>query len=559
MKKITIMLIAFALIGLNGMGQTPNWEWAKSAGGTGADYINSISSDTSGYVYIAGYFSSPTMLIGTTVLTNIDNTGSSNDLFFARYNSDGNPIWAISVGGTGHDYATSIFVDSSGYIYLTGYFTSPTITFGTTTLTNFMTDGTSDIFVAKYDTAGNFIWAKSAGGDRDDNATSVCTDAMGNVFVIGYYVSHTIAFGLDTFTSYTTRRIFLVKYNNLGNVIWASTPTYFADGNSYSHSVRTDVSGNIYVTGAIADAQTYFGSFTLYSPNGMGQMFLVKYNSIGTVMFAVQTGGDGITGRSITIDALGDVYVTGYFGSANIWFGSYHLVNTQNGLLDVFIAKYSSLGVFLWARTGGGISSDFGLSITTDTANNVYAAGYYRSPSMTFDSTTVFNAMGGVYDLFLTKYSSTGNFLWIKSVGGSLSEYATSISSDHSGNIYVGGYYSSSTLLFDANSITNVGSNDMFLAKIGNTFTTSILELSKNNSISVSPNPATNLLTISFPANNIKSCTINLYDMMGEKMLDEIITHTSLYTINISTLPQGIYFMEVNMDNEKVVRKVVKM
>ncbi len=89
--------------------------------------------------------------------------------------------------------------------------------------------------------------------------------------------------------------------------------------------------------------------------------------------------------------------------------------------------------------------------------------------------------------------------------------------------------------------------------------TTGISENNLANTISIFPNPVTNLLTISLPATNIKSCSINLYDMLGEKMLDEIITHTSQYTINISTLPQGIYFLEAIMDGEKVVRKVVKM
>ena len=92
--------------------------------------------------------------------------------------------WAKSAGGTGYESSTGVCTDASGNVFITGLFFSPTITFGTTTLTN---AGGMDIFIVKYDATGNVLWAKSAGGVYGERGQSVCTDASGNVFITGHY------------------------------------------------------------------------------------------------------------------------------------------------------------------------------------------------------------------------------------------------------------------------------------------------------------------------------------------------------------------------------------
>ena len=103
-----------------------------------------------------------------------------------------NWAWAKSAGGTDYDYGTGISTDASGNVLITGYFDSPTITFGTTTLTNAGT-GIADIFVVKYDASGNVLWAKSAGGTDGDHGYGISTDANGNVLVTGYFNSLSIS------------------------------------------------------------------------------------------------------------------------------------------------------------------------------------------------------------------------------------------------------------------------------------------------------------------------------------------------------------------------------
>ncbi|MEK6616208.1 MAG: hypothetical protein AABZ32_08880, partial [Bacteroidota bacterium] len=130
MKKLLLSL-SIAICGIANA-QAPNYLWAKSAGGTSNDYATSVTADASGNIIAAGSFVSPTITFGSTTLTN----AGSVDMFFVKYDPSGNVLWAKSAGGTSYDEATSVTADASGNIIAAGLFVSPTITFGSTTLTN---------------------------------------------------------------------------------------------------------------------------------------------------------------------------------------------------------------------------------------------------------------------------------------------------------------------------------------------------------------------------------------------------------------------------------------
>ena len=117
-------------------------------------------------------------------------------------------VWANSAGGTSGDGGISIATDAAGNTYITGDFYSPAITFGGTTLTN---NGGYDIFIAEYDTNGNVVWAKSAGGTADDEGFSIAADAAGNTYITGGFKSPAITFGGTTLTNNGSYKIFIAK------------------------------------------------------------------------------------------------------------------------------------------------------------------------------------------------------------------------------------------------------------------------------------------------------------------------------------------------------------
>lgn len=150
--------------------------------------------------------------------------------------------------GTFCNHSISLAADRMGNSFTTGYFYTPTITFGSTTLTN-TSSAATDIFLAKYDISGNFKWAKKAGGSNYDAPNSVAADVSGNVYVTGFYSSPSISFGSTTFTSSGITRTFLVKYDSLGNILWAKSPI----GGSQAYCVTTDSGGNVFITGNYTD------------------------------------------------------------------------------------------------------------------------------------------------------------------------------------------------------------------------------------------------------------------------------------------------------------------
>lgn len=143
-------------------------------------------------------------------------------------NAQGDYLWAKSFGGNGNDQVTDVSTDVNGNIYITGYFYSPVITFGSINLTNSQvitdpkTPPTSDVYIVKYDAAGNVLWAKSGGMGDIDYAYSTALDSYGNAYVTGKF-SNSITFGSTQLVSKGSFDIFIVKYDPAGNVLWAKS------------------------------------------------------------------------------------------------------------------------------------------------------------------------------------------------------------------------------------------------------------------------------------------------------------------------------------------------
>lgn len=477
MKKIQLLLLCIA--NLNSFAQSPNWQWAKSVGGTYNNEAKSVTTDATGNVYVAGIFKNTSITFGSTTLTNT--TTNKEDIFIVKYDATGNVIWAKNAGGTNSDHAQSIITDASGNIYVAGGFLSPTITFGSITLTNANNNGNNeDVFLTKYDASGNVLWAKCAGGTSWENMYSLTTDVFGNVYIAGAFFSPSVTFGSITLTNSDpgpnySEDTFLVKYDSNGNALWAKTAGGIYD-NDYISSITTDSNGNINMLGTFGSPTITFDTTTLTNDSTIGAMdiFLVKYDTNGNVLWAKSAGGNGVD-RSISsiTDPFGNVIITGYIYSSAIIFGSTTLTNPDNtGLTyDTFLVKYDPNGNILWAKSPSGTSGEAVSSITSDAWGNLCIVGTYKSTTITFDSTTLTNdTTNGSNDMFIVKYDTLGNLLWAKSEGGSKSDYAICVTTDSSDNIYLVGNFVSSSITFGNTTLTKVNSTgviyDLFIAKL---------------------------------------------------------------------------------------------
>jgi len=448
---------------VTGPGQVPDWNWAHSAGGLSDDEANCVTSDAQGNVYVTGYFDTPSITFGFTTLNN----GGATDGFIVKYDASGNVLWAASIASAGADKALSVAADASGNCYVVGYFNSSTITIGATTLTS---AGNEDMFIVKYDAVGNVVWAQSAGGAYGDFAFSVtaAADGSGDIYMTGTFPSASITFGSVTVTNTHTGTgdMFIVKYDADGNALWAKNAG--GGGNEAAYSVTSDAAGNSYITGQYDSPFTITTDtgITTLSDAGGYDVFLVKYSSDGNVLWAQKGGGSsGDYAYSVAADDSDNSYVTGFFFSPSITFGSITL--TTVGGDDMYIVKYDADGNVLWAKNAGGIS-DVAQSVTIDPSGNVYVTGYFGTPTITFGPITLTNdAFDTTNDIYIVKYDGDGNVIWATSVPGISQDFVNSITADASGNIYLAGYFYSSYLAFDSIILSSTGYFDMFIAKLG--------------------------------------------------------------------------------------------
>lgn len=554
MKNLILLFALISFFCLSGKisnAQTPDWIWAVSAGGITNDAARSIALDDSGNVYMAGYFNSPSITFGLTTLTNAGNY----DIFLTKYDSNSNIIWAKSAGGTNSDMAYSVAVDDSGNAYVSGHFKSQTIIFGSDTLTN-TGSGYYDIFIAKYDANGNVQWAKNIGGTVDDEAYSVALDTSGNVYIAGGFSSQYLTIDTITLTNTVSNGsydVFLAKFNPGGNVLWARN----AIGNSTdkAYSIAVDVSQNIFVAG---NYQTTITFDTITLPYGGNyNIFLAKYNANGDVLWAKSAGGTGYEkATTVAVDASGNVIVAGYFRSMTIIFGSDTLANTDNtGLTDdLFLAKYDINGNVLWVKSAGGTDDDWANSVTVDAFGNIYLAGFFSSPSIDFGVCTLTNN-GSNKDILIAKYNNIGNVQWAKSaVGTSVgAEEAFSVAIDTSRSAYVAGYFYGTTLTFGSTTLTLVNMNDVFLAKLDSDIVTGIHELCNSCNFSLFPNPCTGNINIFIP----DKATIEILNMNGQ-IIKSIIHDSGVTSFDIVDLSGGVYIVRAKTDKEIVTKKFIK-
>ena len=404
------------------------------------------------------------------------------------------------MGGSLKDEGNSLAMDSSGNVYVTGWFQGKAF-FGEGTKTiSLISSGESDIFTAKYDNSGNLLWVKQMRGDLNDGGYAIALDKSNNVYTAGFFKG-TVDFNPDSgiyeLTSSGDFDIFITKLDSSGNFIWVKS-----FGGSYS---------------------------------------------------------DG--GNSITVDASGNVYTIGFFidtvdfdpgvGTANL--------TSSEGTYDTFVQKLDASGNFIWAHSFGGISTDYGNAITVDASGNVYTTGNFED-TVDFDpgAGTANLTSVGLEDIFVQKLDASGNFIWAKSFGASDEDEGSSITVDALGNVYTTGYFQG-TVDFDpgvgTNNFTSAGFSDVFIQKMSQGIT-GIGDIAKGIQIKAYPNPSKGLVQLLF-SQALNNVEITLADLQGKVVFTKNLDAAFNEQINIDG-SAGIYFLHVKTPEGQSVVKLIK-
>ncbi len=487
-KRTLITALALAIVFLfvsSSFGQSaqPSYGWTKIIGGTGWDDGRAITTDSSGNVYVAGFFQGTVNFGLDFGTTDIKTPAGWWDIFITKINANGTYGWTKIMGGTGWDRGFGITTDSSGNVYVTGFFERTVnfgLDFGTTDIKTYA--GGEDIFITKINANGSYGWTKIMGGTEYDSGSRITTDSSGNVYVTGFFYG-AVNFGLDfgttdIKTSAGDRDIFITKINANGSYGW--TKIMGGTGWDDGRAITTESSGNVYVTGSFMGTVNFgldFGTTDIKTSAGNYDIYVTKINANGTYGWTKIMGGTlSDSGSAVTTDSSGNVYVTGSFmGTVNFGldFGTTD-IKTSAGSTDIYVTKINANGTYGWTKImGGSGGSGGGSAITTDSSDNVYIMGSFSGTvnfGLDFGATDI-KTSAGSGDIFVTKISSNGSYGWTKIMGGSGgSGGGSGITTDSSGNVYVTGYFYGTMnfgLDFGTTDIkTSAGDDDIFITKL---------------------------------------------------------------------------------------------
>jgi chitodextrinase len=399
----------------------------------------------------------------TVTLTVTDNAGAKgSDSAIATITAPTGPTtWGKQMGAAGSDSATSVATDAAGNTYVAATF-SNTITIGTTSLAS---AGAQDVALAKYSPSGAVLWARRMGGALSDQPGGLAVDANGNVDLVGTF-SGSASFGGATLavTGGSQVDMFVAQYNGAtGAHQWSK-----GFGGVYTDQakgVAVDSTGNIYFTGFF-EGTVNFGGGPLSVPYTSDlDVFIAKFTKAGAYTWAkhfTNTGND--QGYGIGVDPQGNVAVGGTFSNA-INFGGGDLVS-GNAMTDVFVADFTTNGVYRWQRRlGAPDSSEGARGIAVDGAGNVVVVG---AGIKAFDLGGGSVAAFGSSDGFVAKYAAAnGAYQWGARLGGTGNDYANSVAVDSAGNILVAGAFEG-TASFSGASAASRGQSDGFVVKYSN-------------------------------------------------------------------------------------------
>jgi hypothetical protein len=252
--------------------------------------------------------------------------------------------------------------------------------------------------LAKYNTNGAHQWSKRFGDVGDDRGYAVAVDRSGNVFVTGFF-SGTADFGGGNLVSAGSGDIFLAKYDANGVHQWSRR---FGDSDDQvGTAIAVDGSGNVFMTGDFAGTVD-FGGGNLVSAFDSYDIFLAKYNANGVHQWSHRFGGVGFSGGSaVAVDGSGNVVVTGAFENGVYFGGNASWVSA--GQSDMFVARFSGVGVHQWSRGFGDTGRDNGRGVAVDGSGNVFVAGSSEGPA-DFGGGDI--AGSGSFDIFVAKYGN---------------------------------------------------------------------------------------------------------------------------------------------------------
>ncbi|MBK8259047.1 MAG: nucleotide-binding protein [Polyangiaceae bacterium] len=417
----------------------------KRFGDAGAQQAAGVASSNGGGAVIAGAFAGTVDFGGGGLVS-----AGGNDAFVASYDYLGAHVWSKRFGDTVAQASTSVTVDADGNVIVVGDYAGK-VDLGAGMITS---AGLTDIFVAKYTSAGALVWAKSFGDTKAQNVPDVAVDANGRVGIVGTFAGD-LAFGGDLLTSAGGTDIFVAVFDKDGTHVWSKR---FGDAAAQvGKSIGFGPAGETVIAGDNSGAIDFGGG--ALTTAGAADVVLASFDANGTALWSKQFGNNvAQVANAVDVDSVGNVALAASF-AGKINFGGGDL--TSAGGNDIAVAKFTSGGMVLWAKRFGANGADNARGVAFDPFGAVLMTGDFTG-SVDFGGGAL--ASAGGTDIVVAKYDALSAHVWSKRAGDAGAQVAAAIDADATGVVITGTF--AGTVNFGGGALTSAGGNDVFLVKL---------------------------------------------------------------------------------------------
>ncbi|MDQ3190529.1 MAG: T9SS type A sorting domain-containing protein [Bacteroidota bacterium] len=470
--------------------------WVRTAGGLYGDYGHAIVCDAEGNTYLTGEMDGDIIFDGSDI--KLSGWGR-NDIFIAKYNTEGVALWAQRGGGAMSDKGDGIAI-SKDAVYATGYFRD-VASFGNNGAYKVASKGEKEAYLVKYDLMGNLLWLKRGGGIGDDEGNDITVDAEGYIYLTGYFTDEADFDGVMV-KSNGGRDAYLAKYAPSGDLIYVKNVG--GSRGAMGNSIKAGKDGRVYMTGGFSGSAD-FGSTKLKS-NGARDVFVACFTNEGEIVWANNAGGEiDDEGLGLALDDSSNVYITGYYGNSAD-FGAEVVTGVDSS--EIFIAKYDSNGEFKWVmkadgQNDGKVARDLneaGRAICVDPKNYVIVTG-------SFITDAVFGPFA------LNQWSNTNIF-------------TAKIKQDESDDT---------------------------------PYVTNILKNNSDNYFKIYPIPSDKEINISYSGEELSNVKIRLESMEGKTLLEKQFRSFSSgnQILQLNDIAKGIYILQISTEQEHFFQKII--
>jgi hypothetical protein len=389
-----------------------------------------------------------------------------DDAYVAMLDPMGGYVWARRFGDAQAQFLRSSAFDGTGNLVVTGFY-GGSIDFGGGPL---VAQGTFNVFLAKLDPSGGYLWAKSYGGAYTQQARGVFLDGAGNIYLSGLYQG-TIDFGggpLPPAGAMPTN-IFVAKLDPAGGHLY-SHGFGGAGGTCIANGIAGDAAGNVVIAGQVTQTID-FGAGPLTPGGGASNtnpdIAVAAFTAAGALRWAKLFGDAGVQkGLAVAVRPDGGAVLTGFF-AGTVDFGGGPL--TATGVDDVFLARFDAQGNHVWSRRAGGAGTCIANAVVLDPSDNVIVTGSFNG---TLDCGVAPITSGGAApstDVFVLKYSPSGQCLHARRYGGTSPtdpHTGRALATDAAGNVYVYGDFQGSLDVGAGAPLVSNGALDTFLIEL---------------------------------------------------------------------------------------------